>query len=195
MILAVENLGKRYGDRWLFQGVTFDLQTGQCLIVQGRNGSGKSTLLRLIAGLDRPTKGTIRWSHEDLRNELSLCALDQATFSALTVKEHLDLAGKMRSIDPISEELIEKVGLKDHTNHQSQQLSSGLRSRLKIALAIQSRPSLLIWDEPGVALDDAGRALIEEIVIEQKQRGALILATNDPSERRFGTHVLNFDTI
>jgi ABC-type multidrug transport system ATPase subunit len=195
MILKVKNLGKRYGNRWIFQGITFDLEQSQCLIVQGKNGSGKSTLLRLLAGLDRPTQGEIQWSHEDLRSQLSFCALDQATFSSLTVAEHLELAGSMRGISPDVESLIAKVGLGNHRNHAADQLSSGLRARLKIALAIQSNPSLLIWDEPGVALDDAGRALIELVVEEQKSRGALVIATNDPSERRFGTHAISFDSI
>lgn len=193
MILQVKNLGKRFGNRWLFQGLAFELEQGQCLIVQGKNGSGKSTLLRLLAGLDRPTEGEVVWNQEDLRSDLSFCALDQAVFSALTVAEHLDLAAKMRSIQANTDALVSKVGLEHHRDHQAQQLSSGLRARLKIALAIQSKPSLLIWDEPGVALDDAGRALIEAVVEEQKQRGALIIATNDPTERRFGTHAISFD--
>ncbi|MEI8282129.1 MAG: ABC transporter ATP-binding protein, partial [Armatimonadota bacterium] len=81
-----------------------------------------------------------------------------------------------------------ECGLEEHKDVQSQYLSSGLKSRLKIALAIQSQPKILLWDEPGVALDGAGKALIERVIGEQKQRGLLVIATNDPEERRFGTH-------
>jgi ABC-type multidrug transport system ATPase subunit len=151
----------------------------------------------LLAGLDRPTDGTVQLSFDDYRTELSLCALEQATFPNLTVLEHLEIAATMRGMrewtPESSIELIHKVGLQDHTKHASQHLSSGLRSRLKIALAIQPRPKILIWDEPGVALDDSGRLLIESVVKEQKERGALVIATNDASETRFGTHLLNLD--
>jgi ABC-type multidrug transport system ATPase subunit len=196
-LLSSQNLSKRFGPRWLFRDLSFELHTGECLIIQGRNGSGKSTLLRLLAGLDRPSDGTVQLGFDDYRTELSLCALEQATFPNLTVLEHLEIAATMRGMQEwtpeSSIELIHKVGLQDHTKHASQHLSSGLRSRLKIALAIQPRPKILIWDEPGVALDDSGRLLIESVVKEQKERGALVIATNDASETRFGTHLLNLD--
>lgn len=184
-------MSKRFGSRWLFQGIDIELAQGDCLIVTGKNGSGKSTLLKLLAGLERPTQGTVNYGFENEQSNRAYCALDQAVFPALTVTEHLELSASLRSQRPTpNSELLSSVGLQDHANHQAQHLSSGLRSRLKIALATQSQPKLLIWDEPGVALDEAGRELVARIVHEQKGRGALVLATNDSDERRFGTHAL-----
>ena len=189
-MVEVKDLGKKYGDRWVLRNLNFSLETSQCLIVTGRNGAGKSTLLRILSGLEKPTNGSVDANILDYRKELSYCALEQAMFANLTVAEHLDLAAKVRGITSDDKSLILECGLEEHKDVQSQFLSSGLRSRLKIALAIQSKPKILLWDEPGVALDGAGKALIERVIGEQKQRGLLVIATNDPDERRFGTHEL-----
>ena len=189
-MVEVRELGKKYGNRWILRDLTFSLTTGDCLIVTGKNGAGKSTLLKVLSGLERPSAGTLTTDVTDYRTELSYCALEQATFANLTVTEHLSLAAKMRGIQSDDTTIIRDCGLDEHKDHQAQYLSSGLRSRLKIALAIQSNPKILLWDEPGVALDGAGRVLIERVIKEQKKRGLLVIATNDPSERRFGTHEL-----
>lgn len=191
VILSAQGMSKRFGPRWLFRGLDIEISQGDCLIVTGKNGSGKSTLLKLLAGLERPTEGTLKNGFDNEQSNRTYCALDQAVFPVLTVTEHLELSSQLRSQLPTPHsQLLTQVGLSDHQNHQAQHLSSGLRSRLKIALAIQSQPKLLIWDEPGVALDEAGRELVAKVVKEQLQRGALVLATNDPDERRFGTHAL-----
>lgn len=190
-MIRVEDLGKKYGNRWILRNLNFTLAQGDCLIVTGNNGSGKSTLLKVLSGLERPSAGTLKTDIGDYRTELSYCALDQATFANLTVTEHLELAAKVRGIKSDDKTLILECGLEEHKDVQSQYLSSGLRSRLKIALAIQTNPKILLWDEPGVALDGAGKSLIERVIQEQKQRGLLVLATNDPDERRFGTHELD----
>lgn len=190
-MIAVEGLGKKYDKRWIFRNLAFSLEPGDCLVVTGRNGAGKSTLLKVLSGLERPTLGAVAIDVGDYRTGLSYCALDQATFANLTVLEHLSLAAEVRGIHADHEALIARTGLIEHRDVQAQHLSSGLRSRLKIALAIQSEPKLLLWDEPGVALDGAGKALIEQVVGEQLRRGVLVIATNDADERRFGTHALD----
>ena len=189
-VVEAKDLGKKYGERWIFRNLSFALESGDCLIVTGHNGAGKSTLLKLLSGLERPSAGTLTTAISDYRTELSYCALEQATFATLTVTEHLELAAKLRGMVSDIPTLIQECGLFEHKDVQSQFLSSGLKSRLRIALAIQTNPKILLWDEPGVALDGAGKALIERVIKQQKQRGILVIATNDPDERRFGTHEL-----
>ena len=70
------------------------------------------------------------------------------------------------------------------------QYSSGMRARLKLALAIQARPPILLLDEPSASLDAPGRALVESIILEQRERGIVLLATNDPAEKEWATHEL-----
>ena len=82
------------------------------------------------------------------------------------------------------------VGLTASANQQTQEFSTGMRARLKIAIAIQANPTVLVLDEPGAGLDEVGRNLIERVIQNHLKSGAVVLATNDPLERRFATHQL-----
>lgn len=188
-MIGADGLGMRFDRRILFRNLTFRVEPGQRLVITGANGSGKSTLLRILAGLMRPTDGTVVRPAEPIRS-LGYVALDGQVYPGLTVREHLEFAGAMREVTPRCEELLQKVGLLDAANRLGRQLSTGMRSRLKIALALQSDPAILMWDEPGAALDEQGRALLESILAESHHR-AVLIATNDPDERRWATHELH----
>jgi len=186
----VENLGKRFANNWVFRGLTFDLNPGDALIVLGANGSGKSTLLKIVAGLLSPTEGSIQTTKDDPRTSVGLSALDMQTYAHLTVEEHIMLAAQLRGITGDAS-LLSKVGLSERKHQFAMELSSGMRARLKLGLAIQAKPKLLLLDEPGAGLDESGRNMLEQICHEQRERGCLLLATNDPNERRLRTLELN----
>lgn len=186
-VLEVERLGKRYGSRWVFRNLAFRLERGDRLVVVGRNGAGKSTLLKVLAGLLPPSEGTVTLPKGDARQTVALSALDQALYPQLSLAEHLQLAADLRGCDARVEELIELVDLPHARNLPASQLSTGMRARVRMALAVQARPAVLLLDEPGASLDEAGRALIDRIVIEQTAHGCLIVATNEPQERRLAT--------
>lgn len=179
-LLKVSGLGKRYGSRWIFRNLGFELCRGERLVVTGRNGSGKSTLLRCLAGLLPRTEGKVVLPG-DPRLTLGVSALDQALYADLTASEHLETTGDLRGVPSRAEELLTRIDLDDVLVRE---MSTGMRARLRMALAIQSDPLILLLDEPGASLDEHGRALVDDIVREQAERGCLILATNDPRERR-----------
>lgn len=181
-MLAVSNLGKRYGSRWLFRRIELELTPGECLVVTGANGAGKSTFLKTLVGLVEPTEGTVQRP-----DNLGYSALDLAVYPALTAAEHLELSADLRGCEANADELLDQVGLSRARNQLSQEFSTGMRARLKLAIALQANPPLLILDEPGAGLDETGRSLIADTVSRQLDRGAVILATNDPLERRFAT--------
>ncbi|AIE85876.1 ABC transporter ATP-binding protein [Fimbriimonas ginsengisoli] len=183
-VLRVDRLGKRYGDRWIFRGLSFQLNLGDRLVIVGRNGAGKSTLLRTLAGLLSPSEGKVDLPEGDPRLTLGLSALEQALYPQLTVEEHLKLAADLRGCPPRSEELLDQIGLTYARRYPAGQLSTGMKARLKLAIATQAHPKLLLLDEPGAGLDEEGRALVKQIADEQRGRGCLVMATNDPSERR-----------
>ena len=188
--MRAEGLGKRYGRRWLFRDLSFSLETGQRLAILGHNGSGKSTLLRILAGLLAPSEGRVVPPEGDPRLSLGYAALEMALYAPLTVAEHLRLAAELRGCEARADELLDAVGLAHARDLPAGQLSTGMKARLKLAMAIQPRPSVLLLDEPGAALDEEGRALVARIADEQTARGALVVATNDPLERRLATHEL-----
>ena len=185
-MLAVEGLGKRFGLTWVFRGLTFELGQGDALIVLGRNGVGKSTLLKAVAGLVTPTEGTVKLPDGEFRRVLGLSGLEQSLYPFLTVREHLALGGDLRCCEPRTDELMETIDLAYAADVFAAKLSTGMKARLKLGLAIQARPKLLLLDEPAAGMDDAGRELVSKICREQRERGALVLATNDAEERRLG---------
>lgn len=177
-MLRAEGLGKRFGARWLFRRVDIDLKAGDRLLVTGPNGCGKSTLLRCLAGLERVTEGGIT------TGTLGWSALEGALYPNLSVAEHLEFAADLRGMGSRSAELLETVELAYAADVPAQHLSSGMKARLRLALALQPNPKVLLLDEPGASLDAPGRAIVERVCAAHS--GCVVIATNDPDERRLG---------
>ncbi len=178
-MLQVENLGKRFGDRILFWNLGFELKQGDRLAVLGPNGSGKSTLLKVLAGLLRPSSGSVK-----VDGPIGYSALDLALYATLTCEEHLNLIADLWGIEASYEAALKQVGLLDAAQQQAQRLSSGMRARLKLAMATLGKPPILLLDEPSASMDSEGRDVLQNICEEQTQRGILVIATNDAAERR-----------
>ena len=85
---------------------------------------------------------------------------------------------------------MERIGLGYAADRRASKLSTGMRARLRLALACQSRPKVLLLDEPTTGLDAPGKALVASLVEEQLGHGCVLLATNDPEDRRLATHEL-----
>lgn len=189
--LVCSGVGKRFGARVVMRDVSFEVTRGEVVAIVGRNGAGKSTLLRLVAGLTQPTIGSLAWRDENgvednssLGWRCGLCAPDAPLYRELTVGENLEFWAQMRGA--VTHEslqiFLERFQLRTRWNDLSGELSSGLRARLQLAVATWHQPSILLLDEPGANLDDAGRTLLGEIVTEQRTRGITLLATNDARE-------------
>ena len=200
MIVQVRDLSMRLtgGGRsvTILDGVTLDIPEHEVLAVTGPSGSGKSTLLGLIAGLDRPTSGSIAIDGVDITrlDEDALARLRRDTIGfvfqsyhlipTLTAAENvavpLELAGHPNATTRAAD-LLEAVGLAGRAHHYPVQLSGGEQQRVAVARAMARRPALLLADEPTGNLDSAtGKQIIELLVGMNRRLGStLVLVTHD----------------
>lgn len=201
-MVAVElrNLAKVYNRRPIFRDVSAVVEGGHALAVAGANGSGKSTLLRLICGLVRPTRGEALITIDrplaagEVHNHLGLVAPDVSLYGELTAMENMLFFARVRGRTadrPAAERLLQRVGLEGRADDEVRTFSSGMRHRLKYACALLHSPEILVLDEPSTNLDEDGIAIVREVMAEQRQRGVLIFATNDPQEIPLADQVLH----
>jgi putative ABC transport system ATP-binding protein len=180
----------------ILHDVTLDIPEKQTLAIVGPSGSGKSTLLGLMAGLDRPTSGTIRLNGVEITGlrEEAMARLRLAnvgyifqsfhlipTLTALeNVSIPLELAGVVHARQR-ADELLQAVGLSHRVSHYPVQLSGGEQQRVAVARAFACRPPILLADEPTGNLDSAtGRQVIELIMALHRDVGTtLVLVTHD----------------
>lgn len=183
-LLEAEGLGHRFGPNWLFRGVDLAVHAGDRLAILGRNGTGKSTLLRVLAGQLRPREGWVR------SPEPAYAALDMNLYPTLSGAEHLALAQELRGGAATPTEWLTRVGLpRAAFDRPVGAYSTGMRSRLRLALALAAESPLLLLDEPTAALDEPGREVVNEVI--RTFEGAVVMATNDPEDRRLATHELD----
>lgn len=198
--LKLTNIALNYGARNVFSGVDLTLNPGEVLVVSGSNGSGKSSLLRVLCGLQRPSTGKVYYSVGE-----QIYTPDQATwligwvapdlqlYRELTAIENLQFFAQVRGIKRSTaelESLLEELGLGGRGHDLLSAYSSGMTQRLRYAYALLHQPPVLLLDEPTVTLDERGAAVVEQVVMRQRERGMSIIATNDPRELRFGDYVL-----
>lgn len=202
--LTLTEVAASYGPRLVLNAISFNLQKGDVLVVQGQNGSGKSTLLRLLAGLQKPTTGTINYFLQDTNFTpreaapfLGWVAPDLMLYRELTARENLKFFAQVRGLTYSKSEidaLLTKLGLAGRGDDWVAHFSSGMTQRLRYAYALFHQPLVLLLDEPTVTLDEQGAALVANVIAEQRQRGITVIATNDPTELRFGDYILELST-
>ena len=191
--LTLASLTKRYGGRKILNKLELSVAGGEVIGVFGPNGSGKSTLLRCIAGLLRPSSGSVKLHVNDvdssapamLRSMVGYVSPELNLYPELSARENLQFFADVtsRRSKPI-QDLLTQVGLGKRLDDPIGNYSSGMRQRVRIALAALHEPAILLLDEPGLALDEAGQEVVLSMIREQQQRGGIvILATNDQRER------------
>ncbi|GIW25117.1 ATP-binding cassette domain-containing protein [Meiothermus sp.] len=160
MLIEAQSVAKRYGRDWVLRGLDFRLAKHEAVALVGPNGVGKTTLLRVLAGLVRPTQGTVR-----LEGRVGFLANPPAFHRHFTGAENLHYALRLdgRADDRAQIRLaLEQVGLP----HDKPVLgySSGMKKRLAMARLRLQNPDIWLLDEPEAALDAQGRSLLEDLV-------------------------------
>jgi putative ABC transport system ATP-binding protein len=199
-LIHVRQVSKHYTtDETALANIDLDVQPGEALAILGRSGSGKSTLLNLIAGLDKPTEGTVTvgGARIDVMNETELARYRREQIGMvfqffnllddLTVEDNVllpaQLAGMQRAgARRRATALLEHLGVDRHANVFPGGLSGGERQRVAVARALMNRPPLLLADEPTGALDSASAAGVRELLTELNREGqTILLVTHDPA--------------
>lgn len=187
-MLEARGLGRRWGGRWILRGVDLRVEPGRRLAVVGPNGAGKTTLLRMLAGLLRPTVGTIRLhgtapeSGAAYRRRIGYLAHEPLLVPELTARENLRVLAGACGVPPgRADGWLERVGLAARADDPVRTLSRGQRQRLALARALLHGPELLLLDEPHTALDAPGRRLLADLLAEHAARGGMaVIAAPDP---------------
>lgn len=199
IVYSLKNVKKIYtsgaGMTHALDGVSFDIQKGEVVVILGPSGSGKSTMLNILSGIDIPTSGKVKYLDKEIGKlsdkELTIYRKDNLGFifqsynliPNLNIYENVELGAHL-SKDPLDiDELLEIVGLKDMKNKFPYQLSGGQMQRVAIARAIAKNPNVLFCDEPTGALDEKmGKQTLKLIQdINKKYGTTVIIVTHNPS--------------
>lgn len=163
--------------------------------ILGPSGCGKSTLLRMVAGLDRPTTGTITLDGRRIiapGPDRGMVFQSYTLFPWLTISQNIAFGLTEKGMNEaqakdIAAAYIDKVGLRGFENHWPKQLSGGMQQRTAIARALANDPAILLLDEPFGALDNQTRALMQELLlgIWERERKTVLFVTHDIEEAIF----------
>ena len=190
--LETQNLAKYFSARKVFDNINISLQPGQSLAVVGPNGSGKTTLLHVIIGLIYPSKGTVTFSEEgqkldfeQYRKDLSLVAPYFSLYDSLTAGENLRFFSKVGGYSLAKKrekEILKQVGLEGRGDDYLSSYSTGMKQRLKYAVAILKQPKIFLIDEPGANLDESGKEMITDLINKMRDDSIILIATNEQKE-------------
>ncbi|MET8544591.1 ABC transporter ATP-binding protein [Kitasatospora sp. NPDC004799] len=198
IVVELSGVHKEFGDAKALDGLDLRIRAGEAVAVMGPSGCGKSTLLNMVAGLDRPTAGTVRVQGQDLGrlNENGLALFRRRHIGMifqffnliddLPALDNVALAAQLtgtgaRQARRRALELLDELGVSHRKDVYPAALSGGERQRVAVARALMNRPALLLADEPTGALDSRSGEQVMDLLIDLNQIGqTLLIVTHDP---------------
>jgi len=184
-MIAIEHLRKSYGSKPVLRDISMVARPGEITLLVGPNGAGKTTTIKVLAGLARPSGGSVRVATIDIaRNRIAsqrmLSYLPQRPdfHPRLTCSEILRFYARLRGLLPQRcEAMLDVTGLREFADVRTNELSGGTRQRLGIALLFLPDAPVLLLDEPGLSLDPAWRKRLQETLRFEAARGKTVLVT------------------
>ncbi|MCI7263728.1 MAG: heme ABC exporter ATP-binding protein CcmA [Otoolea sp.] len=187
-MLEVRELYKKYGKKQILRGVSFQAGTGECIGIVGGNGCGKTTLLSILAGVNRPDRGSICFEGTEAVGKRALferyaayVPQESPLIPELSARDNYRLwfrGDKLRMEEDLKNGVGKKLGLTEFLSTPAGKLSGGQKKRLSIASALADRAKVLILDEPGAALDLAAKEEILRYIREYTAQGGTVLLTS-----------------
>ena len=171
-------------DRVLFEGLAFELVSGQVLLLEGKNGSGKTSLLRILCGFREPDTGQLTWCGDDINDgqyyaDMAYVGHLDGVKKELTVLENLKVSLALGRPGQYSiQQALNKVHLVNYDDVLVQALSAGQKRRLSLARLLITQNIVWILDEPFTSLDKQGIMLIESLLSEHCAKGGMIVLTS-----------------
>jgi ABC-type multidrug transport system ATPase subunit len=194
MTITLQNIGRRFNRDWIFRGVDHTFTIGNSYAILGPNGSGKSTLLQVLNGSLSPSEGKVSYTFdgkdvpvENIFQQLSLAAPYMELIEEFTLREMIQFHFKFKGYKPgmDTEAVTELLGLEAHRNKLIKYFSSGMKQRLKLALAFCSDTPILMLDEPTSNLDTQGADWYLSLVEQYAKNRLTIICSNQEHEYAF----------
>lgn len=194
MTISLENAGKRFRFDWIFRGLDHRFHSGERCAVLGPNGSGKSTLLKVLSGHLSLSKGQVQFQFEGKKVEpyavyrhISYAAPYIELIEEFTLEEALKFHAGLKPLLPgfTAARLYELLALPRARAKEIRFFSSGMKQRVKLALAICSDTPVLLLDEPATNLDVQGVEWYKNLIAEHAADRLVVIASNDPHDAAF----------
>ncbi|MDX1353728.1 MAG: cytochrome c biogenesis heme-transporting ATPase CcmA, partial [Thiomicrorhabdus sp.] len=186
MLLSAKQISCIRGHKTLFKNLSFELTTGQLLLVEGKNGAGKTTLLKLLTGLRRPDNGQVLWNHIDILQTQSGFASQLAWIGHQNpLKEEqsaIENLAMLSQLKPRNNTSLVSALTTMHLGQAKHKLvktfSQGMKRRLSLACLLLTNAPLWVLDEPQASLDQEGIKLFEQIAENHLKSGGMIILTS-----------------
>ena len=188
MAISVEHFSRTYGDLTAVDDLSFEVASGEIIGLIGPNGAGKTTTLRSLAGILRPTTGTLRIDGHDIvtdgleaKRRLAFMPDEPHLFEYLTVEEHLRLTARLYRVTDYESRvrpLLEELQLEGKEGSLPGELSRGMRQKVIIACGLVRNATTLLFDEPLTGLDPIGIRRMRNTIVARARDGAAILLSS-----------------
>lgn len=186
--IQVQGVTRLFGATAALRGVSCRFEAGTLTFVQGANGAGKSTLLSILATVLRPTRGTVDYaplgtSRDLARRHIGWVAHESHCYRDLSGRENVTFAASLYGQPETSvERACERVGAAAFFDQPVSTLSRGQKQRVSLARALVHQPSVLLLDEPSSGLDTASLARFEDVVVQEREGGAIVVVVSHRDE-------------
>jgi len=189
--ISLSGIGKKFREQWIFRNISLEIFSGEKIAVTGSNGSGKSTFLQLLSGYITPSTGTVSWqsqnkniSNEEVHKYISFASPYLEMIEEFTLGENLRFYTRFKPLKNgmTPGDLMALAGLDGAMEKQVRNFSSGMKQRLKLALAFNADTPLLLLDEPLTNLDDSGKEWYHKLVTSLDAGRTVIICSNQVKE-------------
>ncbi len=187
MNVILDNIGKRYNYEWIFRKVNYEFLEENNYVILGANGSGKSTLLQVITGSMIPSEGSVGYENglvsmyeESFYRCVSYAAPYLELFEEFTLAESIEFQAKFKPFYEglTTHKIVELTGLEKTKGKQLKYFSSGMKQRVRLALAILCDTPILLLDEPASNLDKKAIDWYQRLVTDYSNERLIIVASN-----------------